>query len=69
MKMNFPNNNFLKERARFVGERTRLACSVRRRAGRIERSTISLFHENVSRVRTSRRDADWSSRDGCAPHF
>jgi hypothetical protein len=43
MKINFPSGIFLNERVRFVGERTRLACNARRRAGRIERSTILLF--------------------------
>jgi hypothetical protein len=39
MKKNCPNGNF-------CGERTRLACSARRRAGRIERLTLSLFCED-----------------------
>jgi hypothetical protein len=47
MKINFPAGNFFRERNHFFGERTRPACSDRRRAGRIERSTISLFYKNV----------------------
>jgi hypothetical protein len=38
MKMNGPNGSF-------YGERTPLACGARRRAGRIERLTNSLFNE------------------------
>jgi len=43
-------------------------CCARRLVEHLERSIVFTFQLSLPNVRASRRDADWNTRDGCAPH-